>query len=46
MTKDPKSLSDAPEYQGKIYEFKLSEVDTKLKSFLLNFPNLNCLIKI
>jgi hypothetical protein len=46
MTKDPKSLSDAPEYQAKIYEFKLSEVNTKLKSFLLNFPNLNCLIKI
>lgn len=46
MTKDPKSLSDAPQYQAKIYEFKLSELHTKLKSFVLNFPNLNCLIKI
>jgi hypothetical protein len=33
-------------YETKIYEFDYEEIQTNLKQFLLNNPNLLCMIKV
>ncbi len=40
------SHNNVPKYDSEIYEFYYHEIKTKMKEFILNNPNLWCLVKI